>query len=130
MYKYTPKQIHGEEKVERKEEHVESHKPDTEERRRAEKLELQKQQLMAQERNKKKKKRRKEQKRASRMKETQLKEGEDTEGKEDEPKADSLDAALKSLAAAASESTMKRYDVQLCSFVRFKYFYNYYLSTL
>ncbi|WPT16338.1 Ankyrin repeat and zinc finger domain-containing protein 1 [Picochlorum sp. SENEW3] len=108
MYKYTPKQIHREDKVERKEEHVESHKPDTEERRRAEKLELQKQQLMAQERNKKKKERRKEQKRASRMKETQLKEGEDTEGKEDEPKADSLDAALKSLAAAASESTMKR----------------------
>lgn len=122
MYKYTPNQIHREDKVERKEEHVESHKPDTEERRRVEKLELQKQQLMAQERNKKKKERRKEQKRASRMKETQLKEGEGTKEKgEEEPKADSLDAALKSLAAAASESTMKRYDVQLCSFVRFKY---------
>lgn len=122
MYKYTPKQIHLEDKVERREEKIESHKSDTEERRRAEKLELQKQQLMAQERNKKKKERRKEQKRAARMKETQSKDEEDTEEKEEEPKADSLDAALKNLAAAASESTMKRYDVQMCPFVGFKYF--------
>ncbi len=120
IYKYTPREIHREDTVEQREQQIESHKADADvERRRAEKLELQRQQLLAQERNRKKKERRKEQKRAARMKDTESpKEGEGTEEKE----VDNLDAALKNLAAAASESTMKRYDIQMYSFIRCIYY--------